>query len=375
MNLENSVVKKVCHMTSAHDSYDVRIFYKECSSLARAGYDTYLVACGKSREENGVHVIGVGNAPTCRFSRMILFTKKIYENARSLDADIYHLHDPELIPYGKKLKKKGKKVILDCHEDTVEQVIEKEWIPKFARPLVSVCYQKFAFNAYKIFDGLISVTPHIVEKLKIANANTWLITNYPILKKFKKIKKSIGNNKLCFTGGIDTQWCHDKIIESITKIDDVCYILCGYGKKPFLDKLKQLSGWSKVQYWGMVPHEIALTLQQQANIGMAILKPSNNSGWITGTIGNTKLFEYMMAGLPVICTNFILWLDIIERYKCGICVKSDDVNAITDAIVYLISHPEEANQMGKNGRRAVEQEFNWETQEKKLLEFYWELKK
>ncbi len=54
---------KVCHITSAHNSDDIRIFHKECASLAKAGYDTYLVAKGESREEKGVHVVGVDPPP------------------------------------------------------------------------------------------------------------------------------------------------------------------------------------------------------------------------------------------------------------------------------------------------------------------------
>ena len=88
---------KVCHMTSAHSSTDTRIFHKECVSLANAGYDTFLVAQGESREENNVHVIGIGSAPANRIKRMTGFARKVYETALTLIVKIYHLHDPELL--------------------------------------------------------------------------------------------------------------------------------------------------------------------------------------------------------------------------------------------------------------------------------------
>ena len=78
----------------------------------------------------------------------------------------------------------------------------------------------------------------------------------------------------------------------------------------------------------------------------------------------------MMAGIPVICTDFILWKEIIDKYQCGICVNPRDVNAIRQAIVYLKQHHEEAKQMGNNGRRAVEELFNWDSQKKVLFEMY-----
>ena len=100
---------KICHVTSVHISTDVRIFVKECPSLARAGYETFLVAKGQSRDENGIHVIGVGDSPKSRIKRMLFFSKKIYKKSIELDCDIYHLHDPELLRYVKKYKRKGKK--------------------------------------------------------------------------------------------------------------------------------------------------------------------------------------------------------------------------------------------------------------------------
>lgn len=94
-----------------------------------------------------------------------------------------------------------------------------------------------------------------------------------------------------------------------------------------------------------------------------------------GTLGNTKIFEYMMVGIPVICTDFILWKQIMDRWDCGICVDPENVDEIAAAISYLLDHPEEARQMGENGRRAVKEEFNWGVEEKKLLALYEEILK
>ena len=51
---------KACHMTSAHNQEDIRIFYKECVSLASAGYDVYQISSGSNYEKNGVQLIGIG---------------------------------------------------------------------------------------------------------------------------------------------------------------------------------------------------------------------------------------------------------------------------------------------------------------------------
>lgn len=366
-------IVKICHVTSVHCSDDVRIFKKECKSLVRTGYDTYLVAMGESREESGVHIVGLGEAPKSRIKRMSAFTKRIYDRAMKIDAEIYHLHDPELLPYALKMKKAGKTVIFDSHENTLEEMRDKTYVPSVLRPLVAGSYRFFAKNIFKKLDALVSVTPDIIVQLKELNKKTYMVTNYPILEEIEDGCEKNQNFTLCFTGGIKDEWSHEVIIESLS--DGVNYELCGLADDGYIEKLSNLPMWKNVHYFGRVSHQEALKIQSHSHVGIALLQPSRNTGFLNGTAGNTKLFEYMMAGIPVICTDFILWKDIVHRYNCGICVNPNDMEAVRAAVDYLRRNPDEAAQMGQNGRRAVEQEFNWATQEKKLLELYASLSK
>lgn len=352
-------------------STDVRIFHKECASLAKAGYEVYLVAKGDSREEKGVHVVGVGEAPANRIKRMIGFTAAVYRKALELDADIYHIHDPELLPYGLKLKKHGKKVIFDSHENTLEQIEEKQWIPKLLRKPVSFAYKNYASSVFGKLDALISVTPHIVRQLEATNPKVSMVTNYPVLSDFNPQRRETdGVFRLCFTGGIDHQWSHGHIINTIGAMEGFRYVLCGRAKDAYMDSLCSLPGWEMVDYKGVVSHAQAELIQQSSDVGVALLKPSRNSHGMEGTIGNTKLFEYMMAGLPVICTDFQLWKAIIDKYDCGLYIDCEDGSGLKNALEILRADSERARRMGLNGRKAVEQEFNWSTQEKVLLELY-----
>jgi hypothetical protein len=92
--------KKVVHLTSVHQRYDIRIFVKMCSSLATHGFDvSMIVADGLGGEvKSDVSIIDVGVKTGGRLSRMINAVKRVYEKAIELDADICHFHDPELIP-------------------------------------------------------------------------------------------------------------------------------------------------------------------------------------------------------------------------------------------------------------------------------------
>lgn len=361
--------KKVCHITSVHNRYDTRIFYKECVSLAKNGYDVTLIVNDDKEDEyvENVKIVSTKFKPKNRFERIINSKNKIYKKATEVNADIYHFHDPELIPVGIKLKRKNKKVIFDAHEDTSLQIKDKQWIPKLLRNIIARLYSLYEINSAKKFDAIISVTPHIVEKFLKANKNTVMITNYPIIDIIQKVERN-PSNTICFAGGISRQWNHDKILKAIEGIEGITYLIAGNGTKEYLDSLRSLSAWNKVQYKGKVPHSEVKNIYAQSIAGMAL--NYSNQAKKEGTLGNTKLFEYMAAELPVICSNYKLWREIIEQYDCGICVDPNNIEEIKKAIKFILNNPEKAKVMGKNGRKAVMEKYNWGTQEKILLDLY-----
>lgn len=365
---------KVCHMTSAHAPEDVRIFHKECVSLAKAGFDVTLVERGDSYEKNGVHILGVGIPSDSRLERMTTFSKKVYQTALKVDADIYHFHDPELLPYGLKLKKKGKKVIFDSHEHTAASIEEKDWIPTPIRKLVHTVFESYQAHVCKRLDAVVSVTPNVVEYFHAFNQNSKEITNFPLYAGVRQLP-DYNSKKVVFAGGISPQWEHHNIIKALEQLPGCRYELYGGMEEGYGETLEALKGWGQVDYMGKVPHHQIPAELQKCAVGLALLRPGFNTDWYNGTIGNTKIFEEMMAGLPVVCTDFVLWKEFVERYRCGICVDPENVDEIAYAIRYLLDHPDEARQMGENGRRAVEAEFNWGVEEKKLLSLYKEILK
>lgn len=84
----------------------------------------------------------------------------------------------------------------------------------------------------------------------------------------------------------------------------------------------------------------------------------------------TKFFEYMNAGIPIICSDFPVWKSFIDKYQCGITVDSHNDQEIKEALDYLRNHPDAAEQMGENGKKAVQEQLNWGTEEKKLITIY-----
>lgn len=357
-------LRKVCHVTSVHKPTDGRIFERECTSLAKL-YDVTLIAPNVDNyEQNDVHVIGVP-LPRKKIERF-LHLNRVFDKMVEVNADIYHFHDPELIPLGLKIKKKGKQVIFDSHENVPVQILNKTYIP--FRSLISKVYAWYEKKSFKKYDALVSVTPEIVERLKKLNDNTYLITNYPICKSLSDNRQ--WERKIGFAGLINAGWKIHNIIEAIKDID-VTFELAGRITENYKKQLEALEGWKKVNYRGVISHQEVLDMLLGCSIGMAVSTDKNpNIGMKKGSIGVTKLFEYMGLGIPVITTNLELWIPIINGNRCGFCIDCDDVDSIRKYIKFFLDNPEKAKEYGERGRLVAIESYSWESQERTLFALY-----
>ncbi|MCI8779905.1 MAG: glycosyltransferase family 4 protein [Lachnospiraceae bacterium] len=361
-------MKRVCHVTSAHRRYDTRIFQKECRTLAKEGYEVYLLVNDGNGSEvrEQVKIISTGFWAQNRKDRFFKSHKKLLEKALEINADIYHFHDPDLLFWGLRLKKKGKTVIFDSHEIVREDIMDKAYIPKVMRFLISKVYSVCEEYVLKSIDAVIGVDPYQMRLLNKIGNNATMITNYPECIEVED--REITKNGICFAGAICSLWSHEKILNILDKTD-VKYRLCGVAEDLYLENLKKHRNWKYVDYKGVMDHEDVLGFLEESIAGMALLGRIHNLG-PEGTLGNTKIFEYMRAGIPIIATDFPLWKRIINKYKCGICVDLDKEEEIIEAIHFICNNPVEARKMGENGRQAYMEKFNWDTQIPALVGLY-----
>lgn len=357
---------KVCHVTSVHKPSDGRIFERECTSLAKR-YEVYLIAPNtKNYEANGVKVVGV-TLPESRIKRFFSLGS-VKRKALEIDADVYHFHDPELIPVGVALKKKGKVVIFDSHENVPVLILGKTYIPSFIRKTISKIYENYEKKSLKQYDALVTVTPEIVDRLMKINSNTFLLTNYPLYEDYSNNRT--WQRKICFAGLISPIWMLDNVIKAIEDID-VVFELAGPVSGNYLSYLSSLPGWKRVNYHGIISHQEVINMLSSCTIGMAVASDNNpNINGKKGSIGVTKVFEYMMAGIPVIATNLDSWVPLIDGNACGICVDCHDIDAIKKSIEYCINDIDKAKQMGDNGIAIVRNEYCWQKQEETLFDLY-----
>ena len=362
---------KVCHMTSAHPRYDVRIFIKECVSLVNAGYPvTLLVSDGRGDEINkGVSIKDIGSFSRSRFNRITTVPRSFFMKCLEVGADLYHLHDPELIPCGLKLKRKGKKVIYDIHEDVPRQLLSKPYLIPPVLKTIAFAFERYENHAAKQFNSLITATSQIRSRFEKLNPSVVDINNYPISTELSVNDPTPWARKkrqVCYIGNLSIIRGLDEMIEAARLITAGTILLAGNFESSALLERFNRSRSKNIEYIGFVDRNQVALIMHESMAGLVLFHPAPNH---LNSQPN-KLFEYLSAGIPVIASAFPLWDSLIQGADCGILVDPQDPSEIARAIEWIFSNPAAAESKGRNGRKAVEQKYNWQSEERKLIETY-----
>ena len=362
---------KIIHMSSAHPDKDVRIFFKECVSLANnfhpAGFDVevHLILSGvEERTDQNVRIHSVEHHGGSRLKRMWSTVNAVYRKAIELDGDIYHFHDPELLRIALKLKRAGKKVVYDAHEDLPRQLMGKAYL-KFKKQ-ISAFFENYENSVVRKLDAVITATPFIRDRFLKINPQSLDVNNFPLESEIEVINdKATRENYICFIGGISKIRGTKELVDAMQFVDCTLHLAGGISED-LKQELVQSAGWKNVKDIGFIDRKTALEAKKKALAGVVTFLPLPNHV----NAQPNKIFEYMASGLPVIGSHFPLWKEMIVDNHCGICVNPEAPNEIAEAIKYLQDHPDEVEKMGENGKRMVAEKYNWNAEEKKLFTLY-----
>ncbi len=371
MHLTNP--KRICHITSVHPAQDIRIYHKECLSLAENNYEVHLVAAGALQTEHVIyHKLPDITRHRHRLKRMLFRAWSAYRLAKKTNANIFHFHDPELLPYGLWLKWQGYTVIYDAHEDLPRNILTKAWISPAIRPILSWFIEKIENYVARRVDCVIAATPSICHRFKAIGAKSVEVKNFPKLEEITYTNVVFNQQispAICYVGLISPQRGIFEMVQAATFLG-VRLILAG----TFVDKktemaVKLMDGWQNVDYRGYVDRHGIAKIFAESQLGLCLLHPSVAHEESLPI----KLYEYMAAGLPVLASNFKLWQSIIEESGSGYCVDPLKIDDICNIMRKVFLHSTEAKQLGYNGQQIVLAKYNWNKEKENLLDLYRQL--
>ena len=369
-------MKKICHVTSAHPSEDGRIFRRACVSSAKSGYDTYLVEPGNTYDKYGVHIVGIGTPEKPgRLYRMTAFARKAYEKAKEVDADLYQLHDPELLPYAKKLKSMGKAVVFDSHENYVEQFRNKPYLPKPVARLFSKWYSLYSKKIFGMLDGITYPGNDEYKKiLDCMNKRVVSIDNVPWLDElYEQYDAAVIRepNTACYVGGLSEARGITQIIKACSAAKCKLYLAGEFSSEQYKKSLESMEEYSCVEYLGIIGKDEIVNLLQRTSLGLCTLLNVGQYYKIQNLA--TKVYEYMSMAMPVVLNDSPYNRKINDELHIGYCVDPMDVDETAKAIRTILDDSALCLRFGNNGREAIKNRYCWDQEQKKLISMYREI--
>lgn len=390
---------------------DIRI-EKEARTLISQGHKIFLLSLekpGKKEYEvvEGINVIRI-NLPKS-FVRKALkiisfsisfeskFWRKALEKAvKEHKINVIHCHDLPLVKTATKVARRlNIPIIADLHENFPEGV--KAWrnekisfkmrmYNRMIYPYPIFMYKRFEKSLLKKMDKIITVVDeakdHYIKDCGISSDKITVVMNTEDIKSFEdmEIAKSIvskykNSYNLSFVGFLAPHRGIETAIRSMPKIlekipNAKLLLIGGKGYDGYEDKLKnlckELGVTNNVDFVGWVQFSQVPSYITASDI---CLIPHNASGHTHTTIPH-KLFQYMIFKKPVIVTDCIPLKRIVEECKCGVVIQSKDHNELANGVISLYENKEHAKQLGENGKKAVEQKYNWENAGANLVGLY-----
>ncbi len=352
-------------ISSVHPLSDSRIYHRQVKSLAKYYPVRVFAQQVEGWRSEGIDHVALPRGKGLRIRLKNFFI--LFRASLSREARVIHFHDPELMLVGLAAKVFGKKVVYDVHENYSKTIRYKQAIPKPLRGLVSLLYKWLEKFCCRCFDLILVVTDELQEQLP---GNVHTLKNYPLITFTPPDKElSQGPLKLVYVGLITPARGILSMIEAVKKVKQpVEFDIIGhFNSAEFRRTVEaELAGVENIRYVPSFPYSEFFARLVGYDVGMMCLLPNPNH---VTSLPN-KLFEYMSMGMAILASDFPLWQKIIGGVGCGVLVDPEDIDTIKGAIERFAADREGVVEMGRRGQRAYRAQFNWQSQEEKLILLY-----
>jgi glycosyltransferase involved in cell wall biosynthesis len=375
---------KICMVTTAHRVDDDRIFFKEALSLAHGGHEVIMIGPAGGGEAN-VRAAGLECRPLKShgtiLSRLRALPTVIREIVR-VKPDVCILHDLELVLVFPLLRLLTRaKLIYDSHELYSDTTESSTRIPGPLRGVTARGVDLVEKRLARLAHGIIGANEEVSARFARLGRPGCTIFNYPVLSLFRPDEEKVralrarfeGRVPIVYHGGISESQGLFDLIGAMERIHErlpaAVLVLIGPVEPDVLERAtaeiraRGLDGCIEHVAW--VPHEEIASYVALARVGVIPFRAVIGLWWGTPI----RLFEYMASGVPVVVSRLHYLAKYVEEAGCGLVHEPGNAEALAKAVLDLLQGKDGGAGMGLAGRRAVEEKWNWGSEERKLASF------
>lgn len=373
----------VCMLSSVHPARDKRVFEKEARSLSQAGLSVVHICPTGQGEHPGTEVVAgvrIRRLPRVSglFGRLLRVPVLAYRAAEE-DAAVYHCNEVDSWIAGVVAAKlRNARVIFDVHEhypSTFAAVHAPSWLRRPVEVATRTLLRMLSWTT----DGIVYAKATVAGDFPIPEERTALVRNLPPLRLLESAHGSAAHVRTRGVVAVHTGYTGrvrgwPQLLDALVQNESegVQALFVGDfndGSGDEFGKHVTRHGLSdRVRMVPWQPFEGAFHHLVQSDIGLILFQPGIQNHTFASP---HKLFEYMLAGLPVIAPAFALEVrEIVSRHECGILIDPSKPSEIAGALARLAGAPELRREMGMRGREAVLGSLNWESEVTELYALY-----
>ena len=368
---------RVAILSSVHQALDNRVFYREARTLASAGYDVTLIAVhDRDEARDGIRIRALPRVPR---SRRPLLWRALARQALATRADIFHIHDPELLLLTPYLRQRtGRPTIYDIHEANADFIAVKEYLLAPLRRPLAGAFRRLEPRLARGESGLIFADDAIAADFATFTGPKTTLFNFPGQGLIRRGGQAAAGERapvILYLGGLERNRGSALMIEALAlvaaQLPSARLLIVGHFMPPDLEdevrataEARGLAG--KLEITGRVPFDTIGDYLERAAVGWVPWQPvAKNCKNIP-----TKLFEYMAFSLPVVSSDLPSTRPFVNHGENGLLAAADDPAAHATALLELLKNDTSAKRMGETGRQYVTERLNWDAMEPRLLGLY-----
>jgi glycosyltransferase involved in cell wall biosynthesis len=381
---------KVCMHIRGVARLDVRVM-RAATTLHKIGYSVSVIDlesdCTRPREENidGIQMKHIMLKP--HWLKPSRLPWRLVKSIRKLTAaifwllqtpaDIYHVHNENaLLPCYLFAQIRRKPLLFESYEMPMYtyETTSHKWLRSLVTQLFIIMLRSCS--------GVITVSPLIIQEMynRYGIAEVILVRNIPHYQEIpqsNKLREYLGLNKhvriVLYQGNLQ----HDRNLENLVSAakfleKDIVIVLMGKDVGNTLSELKSLAEGEEVtdrlKFVPPVPNKELLYWTASADIGVNIASPEYSLN--TRMFLPNKLFEYLMAGVPVLSSPLPAIVEVINTHEVGWVLPSLDPKEVGTKINAMLADYIGLERMQHNALEKAKNEFCWEQESQRLIGLY-----